>query len=159
MLVATFSWLIYLIAAFVGLCVVSYFKLRPVMQRYGLGKFTVWAGALSFILLSFLLTYSSSLAIWRYYPKTSFDQAKWWEKPDKRYKMTEDLIARELLIGKNRSDVEKWLGTTGRENQRNERWKYYTGRLPGPFSLLPHVIDIEFKEGTVVRVTQYDDRH
>ncbi|PVY43225.1 hypothetical protein [Pontibacter virosus] len=159
MLIATFSWVIFLIVAFSGICIVSFYYAKPLRGKYQLEKSTAWVGGLSFILLSFLLTYSSSLAIWRYYPDTEFDQAKWWAEPDKRYKMTEDLIARELLIGKTRPEVEKWLGITGRENQRNERWKYYTGRLPGPFSLQPHVIDVEFKADTVARVTQYDDRH
>ncbi|SIT94710.1 hypothetical protein SAMN05444128_3729 [Pontibacter indicus] len=159
MLIATFSWMFFLSVAFAGICLVGFQYAKTVREKYQLGKLTVWMGTLCFILLSSLFIYSSSLAIWRYYPDTKFDQARWWAEPDERYRMTGDLIASELLVGKTRPEVEKWLGTTGRENQRNARWKYYTGRLPGPFSLQPHVLSVEFKADTVASVTQYDDRH
>lgn len=87
-----------------------------------------------------------------YYPSNDFNKEKWHEDIEKRYELSEDLIDSEILIGKTKKEVKKILGDTFQE-WSSDNWSYYLGSRPGIMD--PDYLDIEFKDGRVVKVRQH----
>ncbi len=87
-----------------------------------------------------------------YYPSNDFNKEKWHEDIEKRYELSEDLIDSEILIGKTKKEVKKILGDTFQEWSA-DNWSYYLGSRPGIMD--PDYLDIEFKDGRVVKVRQH----
>lgn len=87
-----------------------------------------------------------------YYPSNDFNKEKWHEDIEKRYELSEDLIDSEILIGKTKKEVKKILGDTFQEWSA-DNWSYYLGSRPGIMD--PDYLDIEFKDGKVVKVRQH----
>jgi hypothetical protein len=91
-----------------------------------------------------------------YYPKTEFDRAKWLSEPGKRYRMSENMLASKMLIGKTKKEVSMLLGVDGVSFAR-DRWTYDLGFLPGSFNIDSQELDIVFENYKVIKVTQHQN--
>jgi len=107
------------------------------------------------------LLYIGIITIWlysiSYYPKTTFDKQKWDEQIKERYKMSEDIMKSEILIGKNKAEVIELLGEYFYRYDENYI-SYYLGFVPGFFNFDPDVLDIYFKNGKAVSINQRNMR-
>jgi amino acid transporter len=89
-----------------------------------------------------------------YYPSKDFDKQKWLTDKEKRYELSEEIIESKMLIGKTKAEVRQILGEE--ENlENNDLWNYYLGYRPQLFGIDPDVLDIEFKDGRVIKVSQH----
>ncbi len=84
------------------------------------------AGILVFaIIFALILAWSIRSAYWH-----SFSERKWANHPEKRAKMTDDLLRNYDLIGMSKEEIAGLLGTNNNDygyfNQEN-RWVYYLG--------------------------------
>lgn len=104
----------------------------------------VYAGIIVLILLAM-----------SYYPTHSFNQAEWLENKNKRYQISDDIIDSNMLIGKTKAEVKQILGDEGNPDE-SDHWTYYLGYKPGFISIDPDVLDIDFKDGKVVKVGQHE---
>ena len=86
-----------------------------------------------------------------YYSTKRFDKNKWIANEDKRYEMTQDLIASKILMGKTKEQVVALLGDA---DTTTNIVTYYVGYKPALIRIDPDMIDIEFKDNKVVAVTQ-----
>ena len=84
-----------------------------------------------------------------YHPKEEFSREKWFAEEETRYELTDDLIDRELLIGKTKKEVVELLGNTDTTTQQ---MRYYIGFEPGFISLDPSMLCINFEDGRVVDI-------
>jgi hypothetical protein len=105
------------------------------------------------------LIYVGIIMLWifsiSYYPSKEFDKQKWISDKEKRYELSKEIIESEMLIGKTKSEVKQILGNE--ENDENsDLWNYYLGFKPGLFGIDPDVLDIEFKNGKVIKVGQHE---
>jgi hypothetical protein len=109
------------------------------------------------ILLTPLL-YISIVLIWilsiSYYPSREFNRQGWLNEQEKRFALSEDLIEREVLLGKTKPEIRHLLGDEGNTDQSNQ-WSYYLGFRPQLLNIDPDVLVIEFKDEVVVRVEQH----
>jgi hypothetical protein len=90
-----------------------------------------------------------------YHPTNDFDKQKWFANKETRYELSNNIIESKMLIGKTKSEVRQLLGDEGNNNESNH-WNYYLGFRPGFANIDPDVLDIEFKEGKVFNVRQYE---
>lgn len=104
----------------------------------------VYAGMIVFILLAM-----------SYYPTHSFNKAEWLENQEKRYQLSDDIIGSNMLIGKTKAEVKQILGDEGNPDE-SDHWTYHLGYKPGFISIDPDVLDIDFKDGKVVKVGQHE---
>jgi amino acid transporter len=89
-----------------------------------------------------------------YYPSNNFDKQKWFSDKEKRYELSEDIIESKMLIGKTKAEVKQILGD-GENIENNDLWNYYLGYRPQLFGIDSDVLDIEFKDGKVIKVSQH----
>ena len=105
------------------------------------------------------LIYVGLIMLWffsiSYYPTHGFDNQKWFADKEKRYELSEDLIDSKMLIGKTKPEVRQILGDEG-NNDKSDYWNYYLDFRPGFANMDPDVLDIEFKDGKVIRVGQHE---
>jgi len=105
------------------------------------------------------LIYFVLVIIWifsiSYYPQKAFDKQKWHENIEERYKMSNDVIKSEMLIGKTKEEVIELLGDDF-YSYNDSCIHYELGFVPGLFSIDPDVLDVYFKNGKVVRVGQHE---
>jgi hypothetical protein len=118
-------------------------------------KIAVWAATI----ITTPLIYIGIILLWifsiSYYPNRDFDKEKWSANKEKRYELSKNLIEGEILIGKSKTEVRQILGDAGNSDESNY-WSYYLGFIPGPFNIDPSVLDIEFKDGKVIKVRQHE---
>lgn len=86
-----------------------------------------------------------------FFPSQNFTPEKWHSAAEKRYEMSEDIIDRDILIGKTKQEVQVLLGKSENSFENNE-WEYILGARPGLFVIYPDVLNITFKSGKVVKV-------
>jgi hypothetical protein len=105
------------------------------------------------------IIYFGLVMIWifsiSYYPTDDFNQNEWNTNVEERYKMSEDIIESEMLIGKTRDEVIQILGNNFSSNDEN-RISYELGYVPGLFNIDPDYLDIKLENGIVVSVKQYE---
>jgi hypothetical protein len=88
-----------------------------------------------------------------YYPKEKFNQAKWSENEDERYKMSKNIISSNMLIGKTKEEVEELLGDSTKYYSTGRGCiGYYLGYI---WNIDPEVLEICFENGVVIKVRQY----
>ncbi len=90
-----------------------------------------------------------------YYPTNNFDKSEWNSNIEKRYKMSEDIIASKMLIGKTQEEVIQTLGANFSSNNEN-RITYELGFVPGLFNIDPDYMEIKLENGKVISVHQYE---
>lgn len=105
----------------------------------------------------YVALFLSALSIYSHvvydFPAHPFNQTDWRSQPDKRYEMTEDLLARRLLIGKTHAEVIALLGDDYFRGEDTEII-YTIGFVPQFMTLDPDVLIISFQDGRVVKVEQ-----
>lgn len=104
------------------------------------------------------LVYIGAVFIWifciSYYPKHTFSRERWVNNQEQRYELSHDMINSKMLLGKTKTQVRQLLGDSGEADESDE-WYYYLGYRPQLFNIDPDVLDIEFKNGVVIRVSQH----
>ncbi|MEZ7497705.1 hypothetical protein QO200_03035 [Flavobacterium sp. Arc3] len=110
------------------------------------------------VILSPLL-YIGIIMIWifsiSYYPKTDFNKQEWNKNKEERYKMSNDIIKGEILIGKTKEEVIELLGDDFYFYDESHI-AYDLGFVPGLFNIDPDVLDIYFEKGKVTKVGQHE---
>ncbi|QDO94196.1 hypothetical protein FNB79_09465 [Formosa sediminum] len=105
------------------------------------------------------LCYIVIILIWigssSYYAKHEFSKLQWNTHPETRYTMTQDIIESEMFIGKTKAEIADVLGSDYYVYNENHI-SYTLGVLPGLFNIDPQVLDLYFKQGKVVRVSQHE---
>ena len=103
--------------------------------------------------------YVGIIMIWifsvSYYPKTDFNKQEWNENKEERYKISNDIIKSEILIGKTKDEVIELLGDDFYSYDESHI-AYDLGFVPGLFNIDPDVLDIYFEKGKVVKVGQHE---
>ena len=90
-----------------------------------------------------------------YHPTYRFDQNKWSSEIEERYKISEDIIESEMLIGKTREEVISVLGDDY-YSYSDDHIGYNIGLKPGILNIDPHVLDVYFENDIVVKVNQHE---
>lgn len=141
------------------LAVPTYFICLWVLKKLNAGtkENRKWLALIPNMILSPII-YVGLIMIWvfsiSYYPTNDFDQADWNSNVGERYKMSEDIIERKMLIGKTREEVIKILGTDFSSNNES-RMTYELGHVPGLFNIDPDYLEIKLENGIVVSVNKY----
>ncbi len=102
------------------------------------------------IIIGLLLYFGIILLIFasmEYYPNRKFDKKAWDEQPDKRYEYTEKLIEREMLIGKDSTELYKMLGKP--TFIYNDTVEYNIGQIPKFMSFDQNYLQVIFRSDTV----------
>jgi hypothetical protein len=73
-----------------------------------------------------------------YYPKEIFDNIKWSENKEERYKMSNYIIKNNILIGKTKEGIIELLGNDFYENGKNSIG-YYLGFVPALANIDPDI--------------------
>jgi hypothetical protein len=142
------------------LAIPTYFICKWIMKRLKIGNDNnrKFIAVIPTIILSPII-YFGLVMIWifsvSYYPTSNFDQNEWKSNIEERYKMSEDIIESEMLIGKNRDEVINILGNNYSTNNEN-RLSYELGFVPGLFNIDPDYLDIKFENEIVISVNQYE---
>lgn len=142
------------------LAIPVYFFNKWILKRLKLGneKYRKYLAIIPTVILSPLL-YFGIIMIWifsiSYYPKTDFDKNEWNENIEERYKMSNDIIKSEMLIGKTKEEVIKLLGDEYYSYDESHI-AYDLGIAPGLFNIDPNVLDIYFANGKVNKVEQHE---
>ena len=89
-----------------------------------------------------------------YYPSNNFDKTKWDTNKAERYKMSEDIIESEILIGKTKTEIIQLLGNDFYSYNKNHI-AYELGFVPGLFNIDIDVLDIYFENEKVIKVSQH----
>lgn len=90
-----------------------------------------------------------------YYPKTEFNKKVWHENKEERFKMSNDIIESNMLIGKTKQEVIEILGSDFYKYSENHIG-YYLGFVPRLLTIAPDMLGIHFKGGKVVKVVQHE---
>lgn len=142
------------------LAVPIYFLSKWILQKLKLGDANnrKYLAIIPALILSPVL-YVGIIMIWvfsvSYYPKTDFSKKEWDENKEERYKMSDDIIKNEVLIGKTKEEVIELLGDEFYTYNENHM-AYDLGFVPGFFNIDPDVLDIYFEKGKVIKVDQHE---
>ena len=142
------------------LAIPVYFLSNWILKKFKLGndKNRKFLAIIPTIIIGPIL-YVGIIMIWifsiSYYPKTDFNKQKWESNKEERYKMSNDIIKNELLIGKTKDEVINLLGNEFYKYDDNHI-AYDLGFLPGLFNIDPDVLDIYFENGKVIKVGQHE---
>ena len=141
------------------LAIPVYFLTKWIFKRLKLGneKNRKYLAIIPTIILSMLL-YVGIIFVFvfsiSYYPKTDFNKQEWNKNKEERYKMSNDIIKSEILIGKTKDEVIELLGDDFYSYDENHI-VYDLGFVPELLNIDPDVLDIYFEYGKVVKVRQH----
>lgn len=139
-------------------CIVYYIS-KLILKRlnFGTSKKRKIVALISSIILSPLIylgiIYMMLFTI-SYYPSNDFDKIKWDTNKAERYKMSEDIIESEILIGKTKTEIFQLLGNDF-YSYNNNHIAYELGFVPGLFNIDIDVLDIYFENEKVIKVSQH----
>ena len=142
------------------LAIPTYFICKWIMKRLKVGteKNRKFTALIPTVILSPVI-YVGLVMIWifsvSYYPTNDFDKSEWNSNIEKRYKMSEDIIASKMLIGKTQEEVIQTWGANFSSNNEN-RITYELGFVPGLFNIDPDYMEIKLENGKVISVHQYE---
>jgi hypothetical protein len=141
------------------LAIPTYFICKWIIKRLKIGNDNnrKFISVIPTIILSPII-YFGLVMIWifsvSYYPSNDFDKQEWETNIEERYKMSEDIIESNILIGKNKEGITELLGQDFYSNNENHI-AYELGFVPGLFNIDPDVLDIYFENGKVTKVEQH----
>ncbi|KYG83052.1 hypothetical protein AWW67_06415 [Roseivirga seohaensis] len=126
--------------------------------KFGNDKNRKYLAVLPTIVLS-PLVYVVIITLWvfsiSYYSTIDFDQEIWQSNTEERFKMSKNIIESEILVGKTKEQVIALLGDKYYLNNE-DGLTYGLGILPGLLNIDPSFLFIEFENGVVKKVYQYD---
>ncbi len=142
------------------LAIPVYFLSKWTLKRlkFGNAKNRKFLAIIPTIILSPLL-YVGIIMIWifsvSYFPTKDFNKKEWQSNTEERFEMSKDIIESKILIGKSKDQVIEMLGNDFIYNNESTI-TYELGLVPGLFNIDPDFLGIKFKNGIVVKVTQYE---
>lgn len=142
------------------LAIPTYFICKWLMTRLKVGnkRNRKFLAIIPTLILSPII-YVGLVMIWifsiSYYPASNFDKNEWDSNVEERFKMSEDIIESEILIGKTREEVIQMLGNDFISNNES-KITYELGHVPGLFNIDPDYLDIKLENGKVISVNQYE---
>ena len=136
-----------------------YFLIKLFFKKFKIGsENNRWLISFISTLIISPIIYFLAILIWvfsvSYYPNNDFDKEEWISNKEERFKMSEDLIESEKLIGKTKQEIVQLLGEDYYSYNENHI-AYDLGFLPGFFNIDPDVLDIYFENGKVIKVDQH----
>lgn len=129
--------------------------LSKLIQKKKIRTLATWIATLIITPLMYIIIIYLGLFAIFYYPKHDFDSEKWFAEKETRYELSENIIESGMLIGKTKAEVRLLLGDE-ENHDNNDQWRYYLGYIPSIANIDPDVLLIEFKDGKVIRVSQYN---
>jgi hypothetical protein len=99
-----------------------------------------------------VMTISLIIFLMCYYPKEEFDAIKWRENIEERYRMSEDIIKKDILTGKTKNEIIELLGNEFYVHSDGSI-SYYLGFAP-PMKMDADILTIYFENELSVKVTQ-----
>jgi hypothetical protein len=151
-------FLIKIIMAVIILLIPIYFLFMFVFNKRNIGnkKNRKYTALIQTVMISPII-YVMVMLMWifsiSYYPKERFDNIKWNENIEERYKMSKDIIEKDILIGKTKDEIIKLLGN-GYYESGGGSISYYLGFVPGLANIDPDVLILYFENGIVIKVEQ-----
>ncbi|MCD4793048.1 MAG: hypothetical protein K8R54_07450 [Bacteroidales bacterium] len=124
---------------------------RKIIKKISIRKSVTWISTLIITPLLYIAGLYILFSVISYYPSHDFNKEKWKNDKEKRYELSEDLIAGKILIGKTKQEVIELLGKE-LNNTKNDSWIYDLGYSPGLIVFDPDILIIEFKDNKVIRV-------
>ena len=82
-----------------------------------------------------------------------FDQLEWQNDLHTRYKMADDIIGSEMLIGKDATAVKQLLGEPTWNDKPSQQWTYDMGMGKGGLGFMFHNLVVKFDHQKVISVT------
>ncbi|RNI27506.1 hypothetical protein EFA69_15380 [Rufibacter immobilis] len=148
---------VYLIMILLGVPTFAFFRwvLKKFIINTRTRRITTWATtivATPVIYMGLIMLLLKSLS---YHPRYDFKRERWMAAKEKRYELSSDIIDSKMLLGKTKPEVRQLLGDEG-NTDLSDHWNYYLGFRPGFANIDPDVLDIEFKDGKVVKVGQHE---
>ena len=97
-----------------------------------------------------------------YHHEKHFDDEAWKDKPALRYEMSNEIVEKELFLGKTKTEVKSILGSPEwfgwddaiKANSQN-KWNYNLGYKPGAFNMNQECLELEFENNKVTSIKQY----
>jgi hypothetical protein len=137
-----------------------FYAFKPLLKGFVKFKATGESGKLALCILGLLIVTPLALATlysWFIFLLTtpiylhySFDKDEWRTNIDQRYKMADDLIDSEKVLGLTESQVIELLGKP--TNKYDNTIRYYIGDRPTPgLDLDPDELVLDLKDGKVVK--------
>lgn len=84
----------------------------------------------------------------------TFDEVYWKKYPNKRYRMSEDLVESKLLIGKSKKEVIDILTSNCKGcSDFGDSWIYYTKIEKGWLDAEIEILGIKFRDNKVMEVS------
>ena len=118
-------------------------------------KITTWVATLIATPMVYVGIVTLIMYLLFYYPKREFEREKWLTTAkEKRYEFSENIVNSNMLVGKTKKEIQYLLGDED-NGSKSDVWRYYLGFVPGAL-IDPIVLHIEFKDGKVIKVVQYE---
>ncbi|MGC6432503.1 MAG: hypothetical protein ACON5F_15775 [Jejuia sp.] len=113
-------------------------------------------------ILYFYVLYPLINIFFSFHHQKYFDAEAWSDKPALRYEMSDNIIDKDLFIGKSKENVETILGVSewyswddSLKANSPEMWNYNLGFKPGAFNMTQECLEIVFKNNKAVSIKQY----
>ena len=113
-------------------------------------KVTVWAAT---IITTPIVYFMLIWLMFFYYPKYDFNKTSWQTNKGERYEISNNIIDSKMLIGKSKKEVIQIMGDEGNMDTSDD-WSYNIGTIPKIGNIDPSNLNITFKDGKVIEVTQ-----
>ena len=85
-------------------------------------------------------------------PSSDFDKSKWLADREGRFAMGDDIVKKNILIGKDTNQVKQLLGQPTWQDSLNTSWTYDMGMGGGGLGFLFHNLSVQFDKAKVVKV-------
>ena len=126
---------------------------RKIIKKISIRKPVTWISTLIITPLLYITGFYILFSVISYYPSHDFNKEKWMNDKEKRYELSEDLIAGKILIDKTKQEVIELLGKEF-STKESDYWIYDLGYSPGLIVIDPDILIIEFKDNKVIKITQ-----
>ena len=97
-----------------------------------------------------------------YHHQKHFDQAAWLSKPSLRYEMSNEMVEKNIFLGKTKAEVEatlgkpEWFGWDDAiKSNSKDKWNYNLGFKPGALNMNQECLELVFENNKVVSTKQY----
>ena len=97
-----------------------------------------------------------------YHHQKHFDQAAWVSKPALRYEMSNEMVEKNIFLGKTKAEVEatlgkpEWFGWDDAiKSNSKDKWNYNLGFKPGALNMNQECLELVFENNKVVSTKQY----
>ncbi len=146
-----FGYEVYLIN--IAIAILTFYSLRWILKklisRQSERNLITWIGTIILTPLIYIFGVLLILIILMYEPDRNFEQKRWFEHPELRYEMREDIIENEIRIGKTKSQIIDLIGKPNKEDIAGE-WNYDLGMSGNGFGWQFNNLILTFKNAKVI---------